>query len=225
MLKVMKYFGWSLLLWINTFHVNGQTKTYDFVTALPPESADLMAIPPKLYGEYYDSVSEQTVTVKQRGIFTSKTVYGHLPFQAINDTSSYQFRNNLLFGVVKNDSLPCFLKDSVYYFGMVKKSELFSFNGSSTMRKVNVEQNNYDYLISFQEKGYWIPMILSFEEDRIVLKRAVFEELEDPFSNIVVRFHEEKNGLMYIHLHPSLDEWESLPLNDYFKAEQTFMKK
>jgi hypothetical protein len=202
-----------------------QQISYDFVIPLPPESSNLMAIPPKLFGVYQDSAQKQIITVKQRGIFMQTTVYGQLPVAVVDTSTKYKVRNESIFGIVENDSLPCFKKDSIYYFGMHKTSEIFSFNGENAMRKVDVNQDNYDYIVCFKENTYWIPMILSFQGDKLSIKRPLFEEIDAPFENVVVKFHENKNQLTFVHLNPSLEEWNTLDLSTYFGEDTIFLRK
>jgi hypothetical protein len=202
-----------------------QQLTYDFVVPLPPESSDLMAIPPKLFGVYLDTATDQKITVKQRGIFMSKTVYGQLPVSLVDTSSVYKVRNQSIFGIVENDSLPCFKKDSLYYFGMVKSSEIFSFNGDNSMRKLDENQDDYSYFICSKENSYWLPMILRFQDDKLSIERPLFEDMKNPFENIVVKFHEKKNQLTFVHLNPSLEEWKTIDMSTYFGDKQDFIQK
>lgn len=223
MTKLVKY----LLitgLGLNFTSILAQQKTYDFVVPLPPESRNLMAIPPKLYGTYLDTTSKQKIIVKSRGVFIQHTIYGQLPEIVVDTSSRYEVRNESIFGVVEGDSLPCFKKDSIYYFGMLKTSEIFSFNGKNGMRKIDENQDDYQYFVCSETNGYWVPMILVFEGNKLTIKRPLFEELENPFQNIVVQFNEEKNNLIYIHLHPTPEEWKQIDLTKYFGADQVFVR-
>lgn len=224
MTKLVKYLLIIGLIF-NLTSVFSQQKTYDFVVPLPPESHNLMAIPPKLFGIYIDSSTQQKIIVKQRGIFIQRTIYGQLPVSVVDTSSVYEVRNESIFGIVENDSLPCFKKDSTYYFGMLKTSEVFSFNGENAMRKVDINQDDYEYFVCSKADEYWIPMILEFQNKQLIIKRPLFEEMENPFANIVVQFNEEKNNLNYIHLHPSLEEWNQLDLNQYFGESKVFLRR
>jgi hypothetical protein len=108
---------------------------------------------------------------------------------------------------------------------MHKTSEIFSFNGQNAMCKVDPDQDDYRYIVCTKNQDYWIPTLFVFEDNKLHIKQASYEEMTEPFKNIVVQFNEEKNKLTYIHLHPSLEEWKTLDLNTYFGEETVFLRK
>lgn len=203
----------------------GQVVNYDFVQPVPPEYGNILSIPPKLFGNYRDTSGNQEITVKARGIYISSNIYGSISREEIRESSKYEVRNDHIFGINEYDSLPCTLEGENYYFGLRKTTELFSFNGANTLRKQNIDRLDNNYILCFSENGYWLPMLLNFTDNKLIIYNPSFDDVENAFDVIADKFREEKEGVTRIHLHPGGEEWEKIDLSLYFSHPTVYLRE
>lgn len=220
--KVQKNIFLSIALMFSCA-VLSQVTHYDFVQPLPPDGNNILSIPPKIQGTYALDSSNQEIIVKSRGIYMESNIYGSISKEEIRENSQYDVRNEHIFGINDYDSIPCVLEGENYFFGMRKTTELFSFNGKNTLRKANVESLTTDYILCYEENGYWLPMLLSFSGNKLIISNPSFDDVPEAFAGIIDRFTEKHETVTRIHLHPSNEEWSSIDLPSYF-AHQTHYK-
>ena len=212
----------SVIISFNSF---GQVVNYDFIQPLPPGDNNILSIPPKLIGEYASDSSNQKIIVKARGIFMESNIYGSISKEEIRESSKYDVRNNFIFGINEYDSLPCILEGEVYFFGMRKTTELFSFNGINTLRKWDTDKLEHNYILCYPENGYWLPMLFSFSGNKLIISNPSFDDVEAAFSIIIDKFTEEKEGVTRVHLHPNADEWKQIDLSTYFIHKTVYIRE
>jgi hypothetical protein len=122
-------------------------------------------------------------------------IFGSVTREQIRENSQYEVRNDHIFGVSAYDSLPCVLEGETYWFGMTKTTELFSFNGANTLRKWNENQKDYLYVLSYEENGYWLPMVLEFTDKGLIVYSPSFDEV--PRLLILWSINLQRNARMH----------------------------
>lgn len=222
--KIQKILFLSIALMFSMSNY-AQVVNYNFIQPLPPGDNNILSIPPKLIGEYASDSSNQKIVVKARGIFMESNVYGSISREEIRENSKYEVRNDHIFGVSDHDSLPCILEGENYFFGIRKTTELFSFNGTNTLRKWDPDKMDHDYILCYPENGYWLPMLLSFSGNKLIISNPSFDDVKEAFSTIIDKFTEEGEGVTHIHLHPSSEEWSRIDLKTYFIHQTVYTRE
>jgi hypothetical protein len=222
--KVQKFVSFSISCFIS-FVTFSQVTNFDFVQPLPPNGTSILSIPPKITGTYENEKGNQIITVKTRGIYLESTVYGSISKEDVREKSEYDVRNGYLFGVFENDSIPCVLDKETYYFGYRKTTEVFSFNGESSLRKSDSDKLDQTYILCYKENGYWVPLILRFTTSKLTLSSPSFDEVEEAFDEITDKFQEVEESITFVHLHPTADEWKKIDLQRYFKHKSVYIKQ
>lgn len=224
MANVLKKFP-VLIFFLTIFSsVHGQIISYDFVQPIPPGNGNVLSIPPKLFGEYKAENDNRKIIVKARGIFMESIIFGSVTREQIRENSQYEVRNDHIFGVSDYDSLPCVLEGETYWFGMTKTTELFSFNGDNTLRKWNESQNDYVYVLSYEENGYWLPLVLEFTDKGLIVYSPSFDEVPQAFDFVVDKFTEKRENAPRIHLHVNQSDWEKIDRKTYFSIATRYRK-
>jgi hypothetical protein len=116
----------------------------------------------------------------------------------IRESSTYDVRNNYLFGIKENDSIPCILEDDVYYYGLKDKIKIA---GSGTKNKI-IQLSSGLYCINYFDNGTYIPSMLEFKGKNLIVEHFDYENKTTLFNNVAEK--EQVNHRVI--LNPTLEE-------------------
>lgn len=141
----------------------------------------------KLYGKYSSGTSLITYEINEMGIYVISTNVSSMSREMIRESSTYDVRNGYIFGVVKNDSVPCILEGDRYYFGVRNSVLLYGVNSLNTLTQSKINKKVY-YVNTF-DNGYYIPTKLEFNGRKLIVSNFDYELNTDEFDFI----HEKKS--------------------------------
>jgi hypothetical protein len=200
----MKIFSF-VVLFFSIFFSTAQD-SYEFESTLPPDAKVVEVIDIRYVGQYKN---EKTGTIFQfdlEGIKMISTIYSFISRDQIRESSKYQVRNGYLFGVVQNDSIPCYLEDDKYYFG-IKRTEVLVGKGSEN-KLTKIDDRHY--VINFKEENGYTPSLLTLKSNKILIQHFTYPSQTVIFDTIKSRkTKESKNNKTHI-LTPTSKEWKEL---------------
>lgn len=84
---------------------------------------------------------------------------------------TYDVRNNYLFGINENDSIPCILADNVYYYGLKDKIKIA---GSGMNNKI-IQLSSALYCINSFDNGTYSPSMIEFNGQNPIVQHFDYE--------------------------------------------------
>ncbi len=218
-----------LILFI-PFFGHSQTDTLNFSYYFETNNANFKSIngvDTKFYGKYELKPNKHNelriaagdyFIIDSSGIYIEKNNLISIPKAEVRENGKYNVKNNYLFGVIKNDSVPVVLQDDKYFFLIPAKSFLFD-NKNHSMFKVDAQS----YLVfSKESNGYFSVLKISFKGQSLTLS-----ELELNYQQIKQINHKFiiENGFDTYLLSPKNNQWQYiinhfLVYDEYIKQNQ-----
>jgi hypothetical protein len=202
-----------------TLSVFGQI-SYDFSIPLPPSNPRVTEVNSIYFGTYKNANSLVTYEFSEEGLFLITTNITFVTRQTIRESSKYEIRNNHIFGVHAEDSIPCILEGDQYYFG-IKNRDLVIGKGS---KNVLTQQTVSSYILNFEENGTFVPMFLTFENSGLSIAQFDYEWDTKLFKKIDERTSVKKD-IELVTLTPSAEEWKKMKLNEMKSEVVVFSKE
>lgn len=200
-------------------------KSFYFAGPYPGEMNKLSGIEKRLHGNYHSADYNRTYQINEEGIFVLSVQLSRISRETIRETSTYEVRNGYIFGVMKNDSLPCVLEGEYYFFGVRNKEQLYSTKGSDGRAFLNKSKKKVDtYYLNMEENGRFIPIEFKFDKHGLHISSFDYESDTDEFDfitekeTIPAEYHE------LIVLKPNKDEWEKLQQMPLFPSGHLYKK-
>jgi len=182
----MKIFGLIASL-ILTFFSIGQ-KSYYFSEPLPSNQTKQFKVDSKWHGKYTVNNGKNLFEVNDEGIYMISTTISSISREEIRESTKYDVRNNYIFGVLSNDSLPCVLEDERYFFGIRNKDVIVGSGSKNELRPSGRVAN--EFILNTYENGYYLPSIIRFES-----KNISTAQLDYDYETTVFDFIEEKKSV------------------------------
>ena len=108
-----------------------------FLNGQPEHKESLKKIKKSWIGKYGDTTKLAWLEINQRGIFKITAVMMQMEQSKVEKNEKYEVRNEFIFGVKKNDSLPAVLENGIYHFAYPYKNEVYSFNGEYDLKQMD----------------------------------------------------------------------------------------
>lgn len=213
----MKNYSIVFILLLSFF--NHSQISYDFGAPVPPSGEKVMMIHTSHFGSYSNPTSPVVYEINKDGIFIVSTNINSISRQTIRESSTYQVRNNHIFGVHEEDSIPCVLEGENYYFGVKNRDQII---GASSMN-VLVQLNMNEYVINFEENGHYVPMFLTFSPQGLFISQFDYSSDTKGFKKIENRVSVQKD-IEFITLFPTEEEWRKLKIKE-FQTEAVVYKQ
>jgi hypothetical protein len=209
----------SLIL---TFFSIGQ-KSYYFSEPFPNNQSSQTAVNEKWHGRYAVNNGKNIYEVNSEGIFMVSTTISSISREEIRESTKYDVRDNYIFGVVSNDSLPCVLEDERYFFGIRNKDVIVGKGSKNELRSSGRVAN--EFILSTYENGYYIPSIIRFESKSISTTQLDYDYETTVFDFIADKKSVQGQNIELIVLKPDAVEFDSI-LKDstIFSIIQEFKK-
>jgi len=215
----MKIIGLLTSLFLTFFSI-GQ-KSYYFSDPLPSSEDKVTNVDSKYFGLYKSDEAARSYQISEEGIFIISTSISSVSREMIRESSTYRVHNNYIFGVVKDDSLPCVLEGERYYFGIQNKDVLVSTSSKSQLAKISAGR----YILNHAEDGLFTPSLLYFEGNKLILEEFNYDFETTVFDKIQNQKVTPSEHFDIVILSPTKDEFNALMGNSIFSESFTFKKK
>lgn len=187
------------------FQVMGQ-KSYYFSEPLSPISVELKILPENLNGTYSSNEISRMYEVSENGIAIVSTVMSSMSREEIRESSTYDVRNDLIFGIVDGDSIPCVLENERYYFGVRNRDVLIGEGSLNVLTKIN----STTFLVNLFAYNAYIPFLMEFKGSKLTIKYFDYESETDMFDFITDVKSVNLTSEEMVVLAPNLAEIEKL---------------
>lgn len=200
------------------FSVSAQV-SYDFAQPVPPSGTKTATVSANYFGTFSNADSPVKYEINKNGIFIISVNITSISRETIRESSQYEVRNNHIFGVHVEDSIPCVLEGDHYYFGVKSRDQIAG--GSSN--NVLVQKSVNEYVLNFQENGHFVPMFLTFTAQGMSKVQFDYESDTKAFKKIDDRTSVQR-GIEFVTLNPTAEEWEKLKWKDLNTSPILFVK-
>jgi hypothetical protein len=208
-----------LLSFSTIFQSFGQI-SYDFSDPLPIDEKSVTSVSSSNFGTYISENNETKYIFDSKGIWIETTIFSSISKETIRESSRYVVRNGFIFGVVTNDSLPCVLDNERYHFGLKNKEQVAGGNSLNSIKKLN----SSSYILNYFENGGYIPSLFSFTGKNLTIQHFDYETGTNQFSTIIIQSSKKIDGMNYITLSPSKDEWKELDKVKLFGSKNIYLR-
>ena len=215
----MKIIGLLTSVFLTFFSI-GQ-KSYYFSSPLPTTSAKVANVDAQHFGLYKSESAAYSYEISEDGIFIISTSISSMSRESVRESSSYSVRNNYIFGVLKDDSIPCVLDGERYYFGIRNKDVLINSASSNALTKISSGK----YVLNHSENGLFTPSLLSFEGNKLIIEDFSYEFETSAFEHIQEQKTTPAEHFDIVILTPTREEFNILLGNNIFYETFTFKKK
>ncbi|MEJ6583258.1 MAG: hypothetical protein QNL61_03155 [Crocinitomicaceae bacterium] len=209
----------SLIL---TFFSIGQ-KSYYFSEPCPNNQSSQTTVNEKWHGRYAVNNGKNIYEVNSEGIFMVSTTISSISREEIRESTKYDVRDNYIFGVVSNDSLPYVLEGERYFFGIRNKDVIVGKGSENELRSSGRVAS--EFILNTYENGYFIPSIIRFESKSISTTQLDYDYETTVFDFIADKKSVQGQNIELIVLKPNAAEFNSI-LKDstIFSIIQEFKK-
>lgn len=202
----MKIVGFGVACLLSFFSV-GQNSYY-FSEPLPSATQKVGQVSSKFFGTYMVNTGTLEYTFDASGVTLVSTTIASMSRETIRESTKYDVRNGFIFGVVKDDSLPCVLQDEYYYFG-VRNHDLFVGTGMSNILTKTDDPSTY--VLNVFENGKYIPQLLHFKGGKLIISHFDYDGSSlDEFSYIKAQESLKINDLNLVTLSPTASEFDRM---------------
>lgn len=190
-----------------TFLTSAQ-KTVQFADPLPTGKASQLTTDQVHFGKYKSTDSQVTYVIDESGISLVTLMVSSISREQVRESSKLQVRNNHLFGLKANDSVPCVLEGENYYYGIESKLPIAGENTNNKLVKIGPNK----YVINFHEGSYFEPSLLTFANNTLTIIHGelVYKQF---FSSILQVNTITRYGSEVAILAPTYEQWEQLEKN------------
>lgn len=195
--------------------------SYTFGVTVPPNAAVISSVSPSLFGDYENEDSPIDFEISKDGIVAVSVITNRITRATLRESTKYSVRNNYIFGVIPNDSLPCFLEGDDYVFGILTRQTVISSGSENKLVKID-EQN---YMINFLDNGTYTPCLLTFNGKNLSVRYFDYISNTDIFNKISNKKSSFEDAIQNVVLEPNIEEWKKLPSNKYLGKAIIYTRK
>jgi len=194
----------SLIL---TFFSIGQ-KSYYFSEPLPSNQKAQSVVNEKWHGKYAVNNGKNILEINSDGIFMVSTTISSISREEIRESTTFDVRNNYIFGVLLNDSIPCVLEDERYFFGIRNKDVIVGAGSKNELRPSGRVAN--EFILNTYENGYFLPSIMRFETKNVSTGQLDYDYETTVFDFISEKKSVQGQNIEIVVLKPDAAEFNSL---------------
>lgn len=204
---------------ILSFFSTGQKSIY-FSTPLPSANDKVVNVDPQHFGTYEAEGDYRKFVFSETGITVVSVSVSSITKELVRESSKYDVRDNYIFGVVDNDSLPCIFEDGRYYFGVKNEDQLVGEGSKNILTEIGPGK----YVVNLYEDGKYIPMKIEFRRGQCMIEYFDYEDDSDLFDYIQNKETVDSDNFELIILSPNQKEAEKLLSKDIFNDNRTLVK-
>jgi hypothetical protein len=194
--------------------------SYEFKEPVPPNAEKVNVINSIYFGKYKNEETGTIFQFDENGITMISIINSYVTKEQVRESSKYQVRNNLIFGVVKDDSIPCFYENGNYYFGIKQKTIINDNANKAVLNKIS----DKSYMINFKESLGYSPSIIVFNGKTLTLKHFSYPSDTDIFNFINSKQTIPSKDYVIEILNPTQQEWMKINQNIMFDVGREFKK-
>ncbi len=194
----------SIVALLVVFSSNAQYSYY-FAEPLPSAESGVEFVKEKYFGSY--STKDGTITYEfdSEGITLVSTTFSAISKETVRESADYSVRNGFIFGVEKNDSVPCVLEDGFYYFAIRNYDR---FVGGASKNVLTSTSTPGEYILNVYDNGNYIPQLLRFNGKRLEIAHFDYEgEESSEFEFISEKEELPIDGLKLVILKPEASDF------------------
>jgi hypothetical protein len=215
MKKVVLFF--FLLIISSTF---GQV-SYDFAEPLPPSALIAKTTLANHFGTYQLDSSDRLIIICEAGIFAQNNIVTSISRSTIRESTKYQIKDGMIYGVHPTEAYPCFLEGEDYYFG-VPNSDLIIGEGCENKL---VKISNNAYVLNFFENGTYTPCLIKIINDELRIQYFDYDSDTEAFKNLPVARATTNMGMKNITLKPDVDQFIEVNFSQMFGKENIYIRQ
>jgi hypothetical protein len=215
----MRVFTSIISLLLLSFASVAQT-SYDFSITLPPNSHEISAVPKSFFGVYSSDSADIDYEFSAKGVFAISTIYNQISRETVRESSKYRVENGYIFGVQKDDSIPCILEGEYYVFGIKNREQIIG--GTAQHKLVQLTPNSF--IVNFKENGTFTPSLFEFKGKTLSVRHFTYESEATVFDGIASKKTAASNQMNTISLSPTLEEWNKIPLASIMTSPTLFKR-
>jgi hypothetical protein len=215
----MRVFTSIISLLLLSFASVAQT-SYDFSITLPPNSPEISAVPKSFFGVYSSDSADIDYEFSAKGVFAISTIYNQISRETVRESSKYQVENGYIFGVQKDDSIPCVLEGEYYVFGIKNREQIIG--GTAQHKLVQLTPNSF--IVNFKENGTFTPSLFEFKGKTLSVRHFTYESEATVFDGIASKKTAASSQMNTISLSPTLEEWNKIPLASIMTSPTLFKR-
>lgn len=194
--------------------------SYDFSNTLPPNAPEISTVQKTFFGVYSSDSADIDYEFSAKGVFAISTIYNRISRETVRESSKYRVENGYLFGVQKDDSIPCILEGDSYVFGIKYKEQII---GGTAQHKL-VQLTTSSFVINFQENETYTPSLFEFKGKTLSVRHFTYESEATVFDGIASRKTAASSQMNTISLNPTLEEWNKIPLTSIMTSPTVFKR-
>lgn len=197
----------SLLLTLvlgSWIYIDGQT-SIQFSDPQPTGKSAVYTVDPSLFGRYKSNNSSTTYEFSAEGIAIISVIVNFVTHEQVRESSALEVRNDYLFGIKENDSVPCFLEGDKYYYGTEHKKWIVQKGLPNVLYQLDAKK----YIINFKEDNNFEPSLVEFVGNQLNIKHGetVFQQ---EYAAVQKKTAIKRYGQETLLLTPDQLEWSKL---------------
>ncbi len=194
--------------------------SYYFSNPLPTEEKKVQTVDEKWFGKYKDETTSMIYDFSADGITVISTQVSSVSKKLVRESSTYSVKNDFIFGVVANDSLPCILEDGYYFFGIRNRDAVIFKNSSTQLTRIS----DREYVLNYNENGKFSPVKLTFSAKGMSISEFDYDPEKREFEFIEKQSESTQQQQTVIVLSPSPVEFNQLNSATYFVERSAFLR-
>ncbi len=214
----MKIVGFIASLLVSFLSIGQQS--YYFSAPVPSEQAIVNTVEQNLFGEYSSDIATRIYEVSAEGIYIVTTSVSSISRELIRESSQYDVRNNMLYGLLDKDSVPCVLKGELYYFGVRNRDVLIGATSLNKLTKISTSE----YIINYSEDGLFVPARMSFLGNVLTIEELTYENDTRLFNRVSNKETIPNEFFELIVLSPTPEEFAKLMKKGLFADGKTYVR-
>ena len=197
----------SIVAFIVAFSSNAQYSYY-FAEPLPSAGSEVEMVKEKYFGSYATKDGTITYDFDNQGITLISTTISAISKEIVRESSQYSVRNGYIFGIEKNDSVPCVLEDGFYYFAVRNRDR---FAGGTSKNILTSTSTPGEYVLNIYDNGKYIPQLLRFNGKKLEIAHFDYEgEESGEFGFITEQEELTLDGLKLVILKPEAGDFDRI---------------
>jgi hypothetical protein len=196
-------------------------KSYYFSDPLPSATSNIANVNKKFYGTYKSKTGTISYQFDSDGVSIISTSISSISRESIRESSVYDVRGNYIFGLLKNDSIPCVLEDEYYYFG-IRNTDVFIGDASQNILTESATSNIY--FLNIFENGNYVPMQLEFKGGKLTMSYFDYDLDSTKFDFIATQKIIDTQYQKLVVLNPSIEEFNVLLEDGVFDLPKVFKR-
>jgi len=191
--------------------------SYYFSNPLPTEEKKVPSVDKKWFGEYQDEATSLRYEFTADGVTIVSSQVSSVSKKMVRESSKYTVKDDFIFGVVKNDSLPCVLEKGYYFFGIRNHDAVIFENSTTQLTRIN----DREYMLNYEENGKFVPSKLVFSRGKLTISEFDYSPDQRPFDFVESQSESKVDAQNIVVLSPSTLEFDQLN-SRFFKQKSSF---